>query len=529
MVLDGDQAVARLVRGREERRAVDRLNGVGIDHAQRDPLRGEQVVRLERLEQRDAGGDHGRRVVRGLAHHLRAADRERLVRAVDDRRRGARRPNVRHAVVAGRRFDEAGGAHRIARIQHGAAGDGAHHRQVFERHLGRAVLADRHAGMRSGERDVHPTDSRHPNEVGGAHQERGKRRRERDGAAAREAHRHAGHHLLGNVGLVEPVGMRRFEVLAEGGVADVGVERHDARVGVAEGGERGAVRGARRHLVAERVRGRLRQGRRAAWRRRGRLGARWRRRDRGRRRAIVQYHADIRERGGELIAGWDRLAVPAVLSLEEGNALPLQRARQNHRRASAGARRLVEGVDDLPHVVAVHDNRMPAERVPPRTVGVHVVAPLRRAALTEAVDVGDGAEVVERVPLCHLRRFPDRALCRLTVANEHIRAVVGADPPRVQRNADRGADPLAERARRDVDERQPRRRVAFKVGIDRAEIEQLVRRHVARFRPDGVEEWCGVSLRQDEAIVLVVLRVARVEAHLRKEERGDDVGGGATA
>ena len=71
--------------------------------------------------------------------------------------------------------------------------------------------------------------------------------------------------------------------------------------------------------------------------------------------------------------------------------------------------------------------------------------------------------------------------------------------------------------------------MAFKVGIDRAEIEQLVRRHVARFRPDGVEEWCGVSLRQDEAIVLVVLRVARVEAHLRKEERGDDVGGGATA
>ena len=80
-------------------------------------------------------------------------------------------------------------------------------------------------------------------------------------------------------------------------------------------------------------------------------------------------------------------------------------------------------------------------------------------------------------------RFPDRAFGRLAVAEQHVGAVVGLDAARVQRDADRGADALAERAGRDVDERQPRRRMAFEIRVDLAQLQQLGRDRTRRPRP----------------------------------------------
>ena len=112
-----------------------------------------------------------------------------------------------------------------------------------------------------------------------------------------------------------------------------------------------------------------------------------------------------------------------------------------------------------------------------------VVLPLRRAALAEAVDVGDGAQVVELVDGRDVGRFPDRAFGRLAVAEQHVGAVVGLDPARVQRDADGGADALAERSGGDVDERQPRRRVPFEIRVDPAQLQQLARDRTRRPRP----------------------------------------------
>ena len=109
-------------------------------------------------------------------------------------------------------------------------------------------------------------------------------------------------------------------------------------------------------------------------------------------------------------------------------------------------------------VMAVHDQRVPAERVPARGNLVHLVLELRVPALAERVDVDDAAEVVELVIEGDVRRFPHRAFRHLAVAEEHVGPVVGSDPARVERRADGRADALAERARRDVDKRQPRRR-----------------------------------------------------------------------
>ena len=65
------------------------------------------------------------------------------------------------------------------------------------------------------------------------------------------------------------------------------------------------------------------------------------------------------------------------------------------------------------------------------------MVPLRRAALAEAVDVGDRAEIVELMVRGDFRRFPDGSFRALAVAEQHVRAVVGFDSARVERDADR--------------------------------------------------------------------------------------------
>ena len=117
-------------------------------------------------------------------------------------------------------------------------------------------------------------------------------------------------------------------------------------------------------------------------------------------------------------------------------------------------------------------------------------------------------------------RFPDRAFGRLAVAEQHVGAVVGLDPARVERAADRGADALAERAGGDVDERQPRRRMTFEIGADLAQLQQLGAIERAGLGPRGVENRRGVPLRQHEAIAVRVVRILRIEAHLGEEQRG---------
>ena len=110
------------------------------------------------------------------------------------------------------------------------------------------------------------------------------------------------------------------------------------------------------------------------------------------------------------------------------------------------------------------DDRVPAEARPAPLMRLHVVLELRRAALTERVDVDDRAERVELVERGHRGRLPHRAFGGLAVTHQHVGAVVGPDAARVERDADAGAQALAERPGGDVDERQPRRRMAFEIG-----------------------------------------------------------------
>ena len=133
--------------------------------------------------------------------------------------------------------------------------------------------------------------------------------------------------------------------------------------------------------------------------------------------------------------------------------------------------------------MAIDDDGVPSEGAPAPRELVHVVLPHRRPALAEPVDVGDAAQVVELVDCGDVGRFPHRSFGRLAVAKQHVGAVVRLDAAGVQRDANRRADALAERAGRHVDERQPRRRMAFEVGIDPSQLQQLAAIERARLRP----------------------------------------------
>ena len=241
------------------------------------PCLHELLVRLERLEHRDAGADHRRHVAARFAQHVEAADVERVVGPVDHRRLRPRGAHVRRSAVIGHALDQAIGADGVAGIEHRDVRLRAHHREILERHLRRAILANRDAGVTAGHLDVAVADRGHPDEVAGASQERGKGRGERNGAARRKSHRGADHHLLGDEGLEEALRILLLELLAECRVLDVRIERHDAIVVGAEPGDRGAERFARRDLVAERVRRRPERRRRLRRRTRHRARPRLRR------------------------------------------------------------------------------------------------------------------------------------------------------------------------------------------------------------------------------------------------------------
>ena len=187
-----------------------------------------------------------------------------------------------------------------------------------------------------------------------------------------------------------------------------------------------------------------------------------------------------------------------------------------------GPPRLRERVEDLLHVVAVDHDGVPAEAGPATAVSLHVVAVLRRAALTEPVDVDDRAERVELVEVGHRRRFPHRPFRGFAIAHQHVGAVVGADARGIERDADARAQPLPERTGRDVHERQPRRGMSLEIRSQLTKLQQLLARDISGFRPGGVEQRRRMSFRQHEAIGQRVLGILRVVAHLRKEKRRDD-------
>ena len=209
-----------------------------------------------------------------------------------------------------------------AGYKHGRAVQGAHRREVLERHLRRAVLADRDAGVRAAEPEVRPADRSHPHEVGGAREERAERGGERRLAERLHADLRAHHRLLRDVDLEEALGGDPLELVRVGGVPDLAVQHHDVGAVAGEPGERVAERLARRDRAV--VDGRLAHVPRPQLDRDERLGLR-----RGDRE--VPFSAELLDRRDGLFLG-ERLAVPSLGVRQERHPVALLGAGDDQRR-----------------------------------------------------------------------------------------------------------------------------------------------------------------------------------------------------
>ena len=166
--------------------------------------------------------------------------------------------------------------------------------------------------------------------------------------------------LLRDVHLEEAVGVRLLEDLGERRVAHLAVEGDHVSAGGPERRERLAVRLARRHLLAELVPRQLERPVREAVRLAGLR--------------LCDLDADVADAAELLdrrVGIVERLAVPAVLVLDGLDALALDRARHDHRRAAGRLCRFLVRAIDLLDVVSVDLDRVPAERA--RALDVHAV------------------------------------------------------------------------------------------------------------------------------------------------------------
>ncbi len=382
---------------------------IRVDDAGGDTFLLELIRRGQSLEDGHTSAHDRDSVVVALTNDLGAADSKRLRRVVEDRRLRTRRPHVGHARVLGHQRHQPLRAHRFARIEHRAVRHGAHDREIFERHLRRAVFPDRDAGMRARQLHVDRGDARHPDEVRRSREKAGERGREGNRAARGQTHRHPDHDLLGDEVLEEAIREGLAESVAEGGVLDVRVERDDTLVHGANGRERGAPRLARGDEVTLLVR---RSGELAVVRRRPGAAGFLRTRNGGRFGAGDQLLLELRDCAVGLFAFLERLAVPPFLAFDGGHALPFQRARQNHARAAGGLARLFQRLQNRSHVVAVDDQAVPAERRPSTGELVHVVTELGRSALAQRVHVHDSRTGCRGFDRRRCRPLPTRILRR---------------------------------------------------------------------------------------------------------------------
>ena len=219
--------------------------------------------------------------------------------------------------------------------------------------------------------------------------------------------------------------------------------------------------------------------------------------------------------------------MPAVLVLDGRDALSLERAGDDDGGLPGRRDRLAERLVDRVDVVPVDLDRVPAERFGARGVDVEVPADHRLAALAEPVHVDDRREVVELVVGGVLEGLPHRALGHLAVAAEHPHAGREMlEMLRRERHPHTDREALAERAGRDVDPWDARRRMSLEHAAVLAVGEDLVVRDDACSAVDRVQEHRRVALREDQAVVRRALRLREVVAEVAVHEHREQVGCG---
>ncbi len=151
---------------------------------------------------------------------------------VEDRGRQTAKPQVDRAVMVDRGLDGGFRLNVVRRDDDGHAGDGPHQRDILAALVGRAVLADRDAGVgradldrQAGVADRVADNLKRP--PGGKHRKGGG---ENGHAGGGKARRDAHHVRFGNAAVEETVGIRFLEDAGLGRGREVGVQDDKVRV-----------------------------------------------------------------------------------------------------------------------------------------------------------------------------------------------------------------------------------------------------------------------------------------------------------
>ena len=485
MIFHRDDGVICIFRRRENFFFAERLDAVSIHDGNVNSFRLQNVRRFQRLEQRDARCDHGRFIA--VTQNFRAADGELFVVAVNHRRLRTRSAEEANALVRRHLFQQFFRGDGFRRIQHRAADNRAHHGQIFQRHLRRAVFADADADVRADEFHIRGRNSRDANLVCGARKKCRERRDERNVAARRKPNGDGHKVLFRDETFGESVRELFEKLFRVGGIFRVAVHRDDALIGFTNADERGTVSFARGNLITKLVadggiacrRGEVRRGQSG---RRGNCNAETRLRVRR------KFRDGLR---GLVFA--QRFAVPAFFVLDERNARALVSLGDDGQRTFVEAH-AAQDFHDLFHVVAVVERfHAPAERFKPLHINIDVMAEHRRLALAETVRVHDRDEIAQLVKAREVRRLPDRAFRDFAVTEQNVGVVIQLVLPRRERHADADAETLAERTRRHIREREARRGMAFEIIAELAQLQKFRDGNKTIFRPRGVEQGSGVA------------------------------------
>src|SRR6266852_249326 len=115
----------------------------------------------------------------------------------------------------------------------------------------------------------------------------------------------------------------------------------------------------------------------------------------------------------------ERLAVPALFILQEGDTLTLYGLSDNHSRRAVGLYGLCECLVDLVIVMPVNHDSVPAEAIGACLIGGGVPAQFGFAALPQAIAVEYSNQVIQLVMRGVIEGFPDRTFCHLAITQQN--------------------------------------------------------------------------------------------------------------
>ena len=161
--------------------------------------------------------------------------------------------------------------------------------------------------------------------------------------------------------------------------------------------------------------------------------------------------------------------------------------------------------------MAIDDDGVKAETLHSDSVGLHVVLQGRRIRLAEAVDVDDGAKVVQLVEASEVESFPDVALHGLAVAHQAKGPVTGlVDVLAAVSHASGNAESLTQRSSGAIDETQPGSWMTFQVRVDFPQVHQIFDGKQASLGPSRVQNRSGVALGQYEPVIVDAARLLHI-------------------